>query len=98
MAGLGSFSVTPESVVTLSGQIRTGASGIRNELETLEQKVGRLRASWSGQAQEQYDIAQREWSKALGELQQLLERIASSTQQIADSYRSSDSSSARRFG
>ncbi|GIG27059.1 WXG100 family type VII secretion target [Cellulomonas denverensis] len=94
---LASFSVTPEQVVALSGQIRGGANGIRAELDTLESKVSALRANWSGQAQEAYDQAQRSWNASLGELQQLLERIASATEQIASTYSSADKSSAGRF-
>jgi WXG100 family type VII secretion target len=98
MSGVGSFSVTPEQVISLSSQIRSGASGIRSELDTLESKVAALRASWSGQAQGAYDQAQRAWTASLGELQQLLEKIASSTEQIAQQYTASDKSSAGRFG
>lgn len=97
MSGVGSFSVTAEQVVGLSSQIRTGATGIRSELETLESKVAQLRAGWSGEAQAAYDAAQRSWTSSLTELQQLLEKIASSTEQIAHGYTSADKASAGRF-
>ena len=43
-----SMSVNPAQVTALAGQIRTGANGIKAELDTLESEVGKLRASWDG--------------------------------------------------
>jgi 6 kDa early secretory antigenic target len=97
MSQMGSFSVRPEHVTALSGQIRSGANGIRSELENLESKVGALRASWSGQAQESYDVAQRQWSQSLTELQQLLDQIATKTDQMSQEYSASDRASSQRF-
>lgn len=94
---LGSFSVQTGQVQALSEQIRTGAVGIREELDTLDAKVGQLRASWSGSAQEAYDVAQRQWTAQLVELQQVLGQIATSTEQIAATYAQRDHSSAGRF-
>jgi 6 kDa early secretory antigenic target len=93
-----SMSVRPEQVVVLSGQIRSGAQGIRSSLDDLDQKVGVLRSQWSGESQASYDVAQRQWNESISAMQQLLEKIASSTEQMSESYTSSDRSSARRFG
>jgi len=92
-----SMSVKPEQVQALSGQIRTGASGIKSQLETLDSEVGKLRSSWTGASQAAYDQAQREWTKSLTALNTLLEQISSKTEEIAQSYVSSDSSSSNRF-
>lgn len=92
-----SMSVRPEQVTALSNEIRTGANGIRSELDRLESEVGKLRSAWSGEAQNAYDQAQAKWSKSLTELQQLLEQIASKTDQMSQEYVSRDNSSARRF-
>ena len=92
-----SMSVRPEQVTLLSGQIRSGATGIRSELDELERKVGTLRASWNGEAQTAYDEAQRKWDKSIAELQQLLERIASKTSEISQGYVDTDNQAARRF-
>jgi 6 kDa early secretory antigenic target len=92
-----SMSVRPEQVTALSEQIRSGAQGIAAELQTLEREVGALRASWDGEAQAAYDRAQLEWSKSLGQLQELLGTIATKTEQISSTYVSSDKSSAQRF-
>ena len=92
-----SMSVKPEQVTALSGQIRTGAQGIKSQLETLESAVGKLRASWDGSAQQAYDQAQHEWTKSLVALNELLEQISVKTEQISQGYVSQDNSSAGRF-
>lgn len=92
-----SMSVRPEQVTALAGQIRTGATGIRAELDELDQKVGQLRAAWSGEAQASYDQAQRAWTQSIAELQQLLSQIASKTEEISSGYSTTDARAAQRF-
>jgi len=92
-----SMSVRPEQVTALSENIRTGANGIRSELEQLDQKVSTLRGQWGGEAQVSYDEAQRKWNASLAELQQLLEKIARSTQEISSGYTNTDNKAAQRF-
>lgn len=92
-----SMSVRPEQVTALAGSIRTGATGIRNELDELDKKVSRLRANWSGEAQTSYDEAQRRWNASIAELQQLLAQISTKTQEISNSYVNTDSQAAKRF-
>lgn len=92
-----SMSVRPEQVTSLSESIRGGATGIRNELNELENKVSTLRGQWGGEAQTSYDAAQRKWDASIGELQQLLEQIARSTQEISQGYTSTDNKAAQRF-
>ncbi len=92
-----SMSVTPGQVAALSKQIAQGAQGIRSELDRLESEVGKLRSSWSGEAQQQYDEAQRRWNKSVAELQQLLQQISAKTDEMSQQYVSRDKSSAGRF-
>lgn len=92
-----SMSVDPGQLSALSGQIRTGANGIKSQLEQLESEVGKLRASWDGQAQTAYDDAQRKWTQSLTALNTLLEQISNKTDEISQHYVSSDKSSAGRF-
>ena len=94
---MGAMSVRPEQVNGLAAQIRTGANGIREDLNTLESKIAPVRDSWSGAAQAAYDEAQRKWNKELAEMQQLLENIASKTEQISSGYTDTDSQAAKRF-
>jgi len=92
-----SMSVNPGQVAALASQIRTGSTGIKTELDTLESEVGKLRASWDGEAQVAYDTAQREWSKSLTALQDLLTQIAGKTDEISQQYTKSDQTSSQRF-
>jgi early secretory antigenic target protein ESAT-6 len=92
-----SMSVSPAQVSALAGQIRAGANGIRSQLESLESEVGKLRASWDGQAQEAYDEAQRKWTRSLTEMNELLEQISRKTEEMSSQYVQSDSSSSTRF-
>ncbi|WP_224786030.1 WXG100 family type VII secretion target [Microbacterium caowuchunii] len=92
-----SMSVRPEQVIALAQQIRGGANGIKSQLETLESEVGKLRASWNGEAQHAYDDAQRKWNQSLIALNTLLEQISSKTEQISQGYVSTDKSAAGRF-
>ncbi|KAA9132418.1 WXG100 family type VII secretion target [Microbacterium caowuchunii] len=91
------MSVRPEQVIALAQQIRGGANGIKSQLETLESEVGKLRASWNGEAQHAYDDAQRKWNQSLIALNTLLEQISSKTEQISQGYVSTDKSAAGRF-
>lgn len=92
-----SMSVKPEQVTALSGQIRTGAQGIKSQLDTLEGEVNKLRGAWDGSAQAAYDQAQIKWTQSLNALNELLERISVKTEEISQGYVSQDHSSAGRF-
>ena len=92
-----SMSGDPAQVAALAAQIRSGATGIKNELDTLESEVGKLRSSWSGESQAAYDEAQRKWTKSLAEMQQLLEQIATKTDEMGSQYTQKDKSAAGRF-
>lgn len=92
-----SMSVRPEQVRGLSAEIRNGANGIQETLSELESKINTLRSQWSGEAQASYDESQRRWNTSLSELQQLLDQIATRTNDIADSYVNTDGQAAKRF-
>lgn len=94
---MSSTSITPAQVVLLAEQISNGSKGIQQKLEELDAKVGVLRQSWDGAAQESYDQAQAKWTKQLVELNELLARIATTTVQLSNDYVDRDKSSAGRF-
>lgn len=95
---IGSFTVRPEQVHTLSESIKTGANGIQQELETLDGKVQKLIGSWDGDAKEAYYAAQRDWDKKLTEIREILTKISSATDTIATQYTATDQKAAGYFG
>lgn len=92
-----SMSVQTAQVMALSSEIRNGSARIREEIDRLESEVSSLRAAWSGESQQAYDIAQAQWNKSLVSMQELLTRIATGTEQIAQQYDASDRRNANRF-
>lgn len=92
-----SMSVRPEQVTFLAGQIRNGSRNINTALENLDTAVGKLRASWDGEAKESYAQAQAAWTSSLSEMRALLSQIADKTEQISAQYQSTDKTSAGRF-
>jgi len=92
-----SFGVNTARVTELSISIRKGANDIRGDLTDLDGKIAKLRSRWGGEAQTSYDEAQRRWNQSLGEMQALLDQIASKTQEISEGYTSTDTNAAKRF-
>jgi 6 kDa early secretory antigenic target len=93
-----SMSVKTPNVLALADQIKHGSDGIKSQLDQLESEVGKLRAGWSGEAQQSYDQAQAKWTQSITDLNQLLQMIAARTIEIAGTYRDNDARSAQRFG
>lgn len=94
---VGSISVRPEMVRTLSSDIAHDSQGIGDELDKLNTEVGKLIEQWDGAAQEAYYRAQSDWTKNLQEMNQILSQISQATGEIADQYVESDNRSAQRF-
>jgi 6 kDa early secretory antigenic target len=92
-----SMSVKTAQVVELAGQIKGGAGGIKSQLDQLESEVSKLRAGWSGESQQAYDIAQAKWNQSLTDLNQLLQLISQRTIEIAETYDKNDKITAGRF-
>jgi 6 kDa early secretory antigenic target len=95
---MGSMSVDPARVISLSEQIRGGATGIKSKLDELDGEVSKLRGSWSGSAQQAYDEAQRKWNQSIADLTQLLGNIATQTENISHGYTKTDTTAAGYFG
>lgn len=94
---VGSISVRPQMVGQLSADIANNAKGISQELDSLDSQVRALIDQWDGSAQEAYYRAQNDWNRRIQEMNQILGRISTTTQQIADQYVESDNRSAARF-
>jgi ESAT-6 family protein len=67
-------------------------------LQTLGRELGPLRASWVGDAQEAYVVAQARWDAAVREMRDLLRGTAQQVAAADDAYRAADARGARAFG
>jgi WXG100 family type VII secretion target len=92
-----SVSVVPAQVIDLSSTIRTKSGQIKTELETLDSKTTQLRNSWEGSSKDAYHVAQVDWNKKIGELEQLLGQISAKLAEIAQGYSDTDRKGANRF-
>ncbi|HAN25386.1 MAG: WXG100 family type VII secretion target [Microbacterium sp.] len=91
------FSVDPLALEVSAAELRTESARIGAILAGLEQEVGRLEASWDGDARSAYQRAQRSWSATFSEMRDLLERIARAADQMSAGYVESDRASAKLF-
>ena len=70
------FRVTPAELLTLSHQVQSSAGQIEAELAGLRSRVLPIGASWSGQAQDRFQLLYEEWSRSAASLQQALGGIS----------------------
>ena len=89
--------VSPAEVHALSSFVGGKSREIESTLTDLETQVGRLKASWDGEAKDAYDIAQREWAKQINEMNALLGRVSGKLVEVADGYTATDRRGAGRF-
>ncbi|GIE35254.1 hypothetical protein Ait01nite_082990 [Actinoplanes italicus] len=67
------------------------------DLEYLEGEGKKLSGTWSGKAEEAYNIRQRKWQAASADLQIILTEIGSALERSTDDYRDTEHSAAQRF-
>ncbi|MGZ4616652.1 MAG: WXG100 family type VII secretion target [Actinomycetes bacterium] len=80
------FRVTPAELIELSRQVQRTAGSIESELSGLRSRVSPIGASWSGQAQQRFQLLYDEWSRSAQGLQQALAGISQLLWQAGQSY------------
>lgn len=80
------FRVTPAELLALSQQVHGTAGRIESELATLRSRVLPISATWSGQAQERFQLLYEEWSRSAQGLQQALAGISQLLAGAGQSY------------
>lgn len=80
------FRVTPAELLALSQQVNGAAGQIESELASLRSRVLPISATWSGQAQERFQVLYEEWSRSAAALQQALAGISQLLGQAGQSY------------
>jgi len=80
------FRVTPAELVSLSQQVQGSAGQIETELAGLRSRVLPISGTWSGQAQERFQVLYEEWNRSAQGLQQALAGISQLLAQAGYSY------------
>lgn len=93
----GTTKVSPAEVHQLSEFVTRQSRAITDALGELDSKVGKLKASWDGEAKEAYDAAQRAWSTQITEMNALLGRVGAKLIEIGNGYSETDRRGAGRF-
>ena len=92
------YRVDPAQLISVSGQMRTGASGIESELARLRSAVGSLHGSWAGNGEQRFQELLDQWQTSAQHLHAALTEIATMTQQAGATYQETDQHVAATFG
>ena len=71
---------------------------IDERLDRLETELAPLRADWSGEAQQAYEVARRRWDQAMREMRDVLDSTGRTVVESNGAYRSADLRGAAAFG
>ncbi|WP_020662763.1 WXG100 family type VII secretion target [Amycolatopsis benzoatilytica] len=88
----GRIVVDPGTIHRAAEDCTSTGGELKGLFDNLKSDLAPLTNSWTGEAKQQYDGAQREWDQKFEELTQLLAQIAAVLPQIADGYQATDRS------
>ncbi len=94
----GHILVNFSTIQNASSEVRQTAARIQQQLEDLKAGVTRIANSWQGSAQEGYQARQAQWDAKAADLQQALGQIATSLDNAAQSYQSTEQKNAGIWG
>lgn len=80
------FRVTPAELMDLSHQVHGTSGQIEAELGGLRNRVLPISGTWSGQAQDRFQVLYDEWNRNAQGLQQALAGISQLLSQAGQSY------------
>lgn len=90
--------VTPSQLRAAAQKLKDAATGIADELESLEDAADQLRLAWDGDAQNAFDTAQTRLRVRMDTHKKQLLAIANAVSALADGYGQTDRSAARGLG
>lgn len=79
-------SYDPGRIRGAAAAVHDANSGIADALDALDAEVSTLRAAWSGEASDAYDLAQAQWSARLAEMNRILALAAAAAANSAERY------------
>lgn len=71
---------------------------IDERLDRLEGELAPLRADWTGEAQQAYEVARGRWEQAMREMRDVLESTSRTVVESNGAYRAADLRGATAFG
>jgi 6 kDa early secretory antigenic target len=80
------FRVTPAELLDLAQQASGTSAQIDSELAGLRSRVLPISATWSGQAQDRFQVLYDEWNRSAQSLQQALGGISQLLSQAGQTY------------
>ena len=80
------FRVTPAELVDLAQQVQGASGQIEGELSALRSRVLPISGTWTGQAQDRFQILYDEWNRSAQGLQQALAGISQLLSQAGHGY------------
>ncbi|MFF0148349.1 WXG100 family type VII secretion target [Amycolatopsis sulphurea] len=86
----GRIVVDPATIHRASEDCTATTNQLANLFENLKKDLDPLVKDWTGEAKDQYMIAQGQWDSKFEDLKQLLAQIAAVLPQIADGYQATD--------
>lgn len=81
----------------VAGEISQAVAAIRAILDTLNGQAAALSEQWSGDAQQAYASAQRDWSRQLGVLVSLASDAAGALERASATYDATERRNAQRW-
>lgn len=94
---MGQFSVAPETLMAVSGQVTSTAADIAGTLQNLRGTVSPLQSEWTGQAQAQFQQLWEQWETSARSLNEALDGIARLVGQAGQKYGETDAAIASSF-
>ena len=91
------FTVTPEAIRNVAGQVASGASEIDAQRASLLAQIQGLGDSWQGQAASALQALYQRWDSDVRALQETLTEIGQAMQGAATEYETTESNVQRAF-
>lgn len=95
---MGDFKANFGAIDTAAMDIANSGRQIQGRLDELDRSLAPLRSDWTGAASEAYQASKAQWTKAIVDMNQLLEQIGRSVGQSGSSYQDTEKSNVNHFG
>ena len=90
--------VAHEGLERAADDLRAAVRRIDERLDRLEGELAPLRAEWTGEAQQAYEVARHRWEQAMREMRDVLDATGHHVADSNAAYRAADLRGAAAFG